>query len=309
MAHVPYIGSGPYCYANSFAMMLGKDAPSPAVIEFCTSSPFGMECIGPNVVFFDPYAWDPSTSFQESLTSLGWKSRALVGKNAEHALAMLKQELKKGPVFVGPIEMGLLRYQPGPFGAIGADHYVVVLGIEGARLDLHDPHGYPYACIPVSEFMEAWKAEKIAYGKPYMMQTDFERVEVVSEEEAIRRSLPNARKWLSMEGDHDMPPGSAGNAAAAEALAKKIESNFHPGVKNPLVYFAVRVGVRRLGDAATCLARIGYHEAAEIMAKQARLVGSLQYPLTVDDTKTAAKILRELAPTYDLLKVALQEKR
>lgn len=155
MSHIPYVGAGPYCYANSFAMILGKDASSTAVIEFATSSPFGMDFIGGKMVFFNPYRWDPFLAFEQAVTALGWQSTQLVGKNADDALTMLKRELKKGPVFVGPLEMGLLRYQPGNNEAIGADHYVVVLGIEGDRLDLHDPHGHPYACIPVSEFMEA----------------------------------------------------------------------------------------------------------------------------------------------------------
>ena len=42
---VRYIGSGPYCYANSLAMMLGSAAPGPAVIEVLTGSPFGAELI------------------------------------------------------------------------------------------------------------------------------------------------------------------------------------------------------------------------------------------------------------------------
>ena len=46
MRHLPYIGSGPYCYANSFAMMFGEHAPSTAVIEFATGSPFGMQMLG-----------------------------------------------------------------------------------------------------------------------------------------------------------------------------------------------------------------------------------------------------------------------
>ena len=33
---VRFIGSGPYCYANSLAMMLGSAAPEPAVIEVLT---------------------------------------------------------------------------------------------------------------------------------------------------------------------------------------------------------------------------------------------------------------------------------
>ncbi|WP_437842636.1 hypothetical protein [Sorangium sp. So ce1153] len=41
--HFPYIGSGPYCYANAFAMMLGDHAPSTAVIELATGSPFGTQ--------------------------------------------------------------------------------------------------------------------------------------------------------------------------------------------------------------------------------------------------------------------------
>ena len=45
MRHLPYIGSGPYCYANSFAMMFGEHAPSTAVIEFATGSPFGMQML------------------------------------------------------------------------------------------------------------------------------------------------------------------------------------------------------------------------------------------------------------------------
>ncbi|OAQ67636.1 RADC family protein [Pochonia chlamydosporia 170] len=308
MSHHSYTGSGPYCYANSFAMMMGADAPSTAVIEFATCSPFGMEVIGKELVFFDPYAWDPMQSFEDMLVAAGWTSKLTVGKDADDALASLKKELEKGPVFVGPVEMGYLRYQPGNNGPMGADHYVVVLGIEGDRVDLHDPQGFPYATIPVSEFLQSWKTDSLGYGKSYMMRSEFKQIHKYTEEEIIRRTLPNARKWLSMAAvkDSDMPPGSCGNAKAAERLAEIIQTNFHPGVKNPLVYFAVRVGVRRLADAATCLERIGETDAAGIMAKQARLVGALQYPLVVGDKAGAVKILKELGPTYDELRAALK---
>ena len=74
-----------------------------------------------------------------------------------------------------------------------------------------------------------------------------------------------------------------------------------------LTYFAVRVGARRLADAATCLARVGCDEAARVAATQARLVGALQHPLTVRDGAKAAALLRTLAPTYEELKVALDK--
>jgi hypothetical protein len=43
---VRYIGSGPYCYASSLAVMLGPAAPGPAVAEVLTGSPSGAELAG-----------------------------------------------------------------------------------------------------------------------------------------------------------------------------------------------------------------------------------------------------------------------
>lgn len=42
----PYIGSGPYCYSNSLAMLLGADAPPVGVIETLTGAPFGAQVEG-----------------------------------------------------------------------------------------------------------------------------------------------------------------------------------------------------------------------------------------------------------------------
>ncbi|KAL7904979.1 NlpC/p60-like transpeptidase [Trichoderma velutinum] len=308
MSHHAYTGSGPYCYANSFAMIMGPAAPSTAVIEFATCSPFGMQIVDKNTVFFDPFGWDPLKSFEDMLEAAGWTSKLTVGKDADDALASLRKELENGPVFVGPVEMGYLRYQPGNNGPIGADHYVVVLGIQDDMVDLHDPHGFPYASIPVSEFLTAWKTDSLGYGTSYMMRSEFKHVRSFTEEDIIRCTLPNARRWLNMKSvkASDMPSSSCGNGKAAERLAEMIQTNFHPGVKNPLIYFAVRVGARRLVDGATCLERVGLVDAAAIMARQARLVGRLQYPLTVGDVESAVKILSELAPTYDKLRDALE---
>jgi len=86
MEHTPYIDSGPYCYANCLAMMLGDDSPSPAVLEFATSSPFGMEIIGGKDAFFDPYGWDPVKGIELALRAAGWDSTLRVGQDASDAL-------------------------------------------------------------------------------------------------------------------------------------------------------------------------------------------------------------------------------
>jgi hypothetical protein len=308
MAHVSYVGSGPYCYANSFAMMFGAAAPSTAVIEVATGGPFGMQLIGGSLPFFDPYGWNPEAGFEAALSALGWTSTVSKGGDAADALARLRAALAEGPVWVGPVEIGHLRHQPGMTGPISSDHYIVVLEVGNDWVLMHDPQGYPFATLPLNDFMTAWRAETIDYGEPYTMRTGFTRLEEVPEVETIRASIPAAIRWLSMEGDHDMPPGSLGNGEATEGLATLIEAGCHDGLRGHLIHFAVRAGARRLADAATCLARAEYTEAAQITAEQARLIGSTQYPLVIGDDKAAAAAVRSLGPTYEQLREALQHR-
>jgi len=306
MVHVPFIGSGPYCYANSFAMMFGDGAPSTAVIEFATGGPFGMQLVGGTLPFFDPCGWTPEAGFDDALAALGWTSAVRRGGTAEQALAALDAALADGPVWVGPVEMGHLRHQPGMAGPIGADHYVVVLGLAEGRVLMHDPQGHPYATLPVDDFVTAWRAESVDYATPYTMRTAFRQLRDVSEEAAIEAALPAARRWLSMAEGRHLPAGTIGNGAAAERLAKMVEAGCDRGLRDHLVHFAVRVGARRVADAATCLARIGRGEAARIMDGQARLIGALQHPLVAGDDAAAAPLLRALAPSYAGLLEVLQ---
>ncbi|MEU8006964.1 hypothetical protein AB0B66_37875 [Catellatospora sp. NPDC049111] len=299
------MGSGPYCYSNSFAMLLGAQAPSTAVIEVATGGPFGMQLIGGTLVFFDAYGWDPAQGFDRALAAIGWTSTVSKGGDAETALARLAAAVRQGPVWVGPVEMGHLRHQPEMNGPIGADHYVVALDVDDERVLVHDPHGYPYAEVPVGDFMTAWRAETISYGDPYTMRTGFAKVADVKDADAIRSIIPAAIDWLSMCDEVQMPPGSLGNGAAAERVAELVEAGAGDGLREHLMYFAIRVGARRLSDTADCLLLAGYDEAAGVAAEQARLVGSLQYPMVTKDFPAAADTLRRLAPTYDRLRAAL----
>ncbi len=305
MNHVPYVGSGPYCYANSFAMMFGDRAPSTAAIEFAIGGAFGMQLVGGTLPFFDPYGWTPEAGFDGALAALGWTSTMRRGGTAEQALAALAAALADGPVWVGPVEMGHLRHQPGMTGPIGADHYVVVLGLAEGRVLMHDPQGHPYATLPVDDFVTAWRAESVDYATPFTLRTGFRQIRAVTEEAAIEAALPAARRWLAMEEGRHVPAGTIGNAEAAERLAGMIEAGCDAGLRGHLVHFAVRVGARRVADAATCLARIGRREAAAVMDGQARLIGALQHPLVAGDDAAAAALLRRLAPSYAELLAAL----
>ena len=247
-ARYPYAGSGPYCYANSLAMALGPAAPSPSAIEVMTGSPFGIELLAGRLPLFDPYGWEADLGLDDAIALLGWTcQRQGAGDDDEQALAVLRDAVKAGPVLAGPVELGLLRHQPGMTGPIGSDHFVCVLEADDKLIRFHDPQGFPYATLPAPDFLAAWRADTIAYkATPYTMRSDFRRVRDVAIEAALRAALAGAVAWLRGRDDLAVPPGTLGGAAAACRLADLVASGLDDDVRGHLAYFAIRVGARRL---------------------------------------------------------------
>lgn len=246
---VRYIGSGPYCYANSLAMVLD-------------------------------------------------------------AISRLREASKAGPVLVGPVEFGLLRYLPGMGTPVGSDHFVVVIGVDDDTVTLHDPHGHPYATSPLDAFVAAWRAETVPYpSTPFTMRAGFHRVRDVDIATALRRSLPDAVRWLDASAREPGAAGQPGAGYAVERLADLVVAGLDERTHGHLVHFAVRVGTRRLADASAWLGTIGRDSAAEIADRQARLLGTVQYDLVTGDHLAAAAALRRLAPTYARLRAVLAHER
>jgi hypothetical protein len=134
----------------------------------------------------------------------------------------------------------------------------------------HDPHGHPHATLPMDDFIAAWRADSIGYPtEPFTARSAFERVHEVDAATALRRAMPMAARWLAGETGLPVPPGSLGGAAALERLAELAETGLEPWQHAHLGHFAIRVGARRLADAATCLAFIGENKAAGIADEQA----------------------------------------
>lgn len=286
-------------------MMFGASSPPTNIIEFTTSSAFGMHLLRGDLPFFDPFCWTPEASFDVALAAMGWVSKLVRGADSHSALKHLKAALQEGPVWVGPVEMGHLRHQPERTGPVGADHYVVVLEVDDTSVLIHDPEGFPYVRLPLDLFLASWLTETLEYGTPFTMRYGFHQTASKSNADIIRDALPAARKWLSCQGTSEIPPGTIGNGEAADALADMIGKGITEDLRGHLVHFAVRVGARRAADAAACLVQIGETPAAAILDRQARLIGSLQYPLVAGEDGRAAALLRELAPTYEELLKAL----
>ncbi|GHJ44154.1 hypothetical protein Cs7R123_14960 [Catellatospora sp. TT07R-123] len=302
----PYLGSGPYCYANSLAMQLGAAAPSPSTIEVLTGSPFGFQLLGGELPLFDPYGWDPDQGLDTAIGLLGWTCLREGADDEQAALGRLRTAAQDGPVLAGPVEMGWLRHLPGMNGPIESDHFVSVLAVGDGLVEFHDPHGHPYATLPVADFLTAWRADTIGYRtQAYTMRSGFQQLRAVTAEAALRASLPAARAWLHGRTDLPVPPGTLGGAAAAERFAQLAEAGLAPGLRAHLMWFAVRVGARRLADAATALSGLGLAAAAAVATRQARLVGSLQYDVVAERDRAVADTMRLLAPTYAELAAAL----
>ena len=303
---VRYVGSGPYCYANSLAMVLGPAAPEPAVIEVLTGSPFGVALLAESMPFFNPLGWDPGIGLDLAIELLGWTCvRTSCGSDAE-AAELLRQASQDHPVLAGPLEFGLLRHHPGSGTAIGSDHFVVVTGADRDVIRFHDPHGHPHATLPGADFLAAWRAESIGYAtRPFTARAAFRREREVSAEAALRQVVPIAARWLDGDTPGPLPPGSLGGAAALDRLAELVQAGLEPGPHDHLAYFAVRVGARRLADAATSLESIGQDKAAGIADQQARILGAVQHPLVTGDRAAVARLLRQLAPMYAELHASL----
>jgi hypothetical protein len=304
---LPYIGSGPYCFSNSLAMALGDDALSPSLLEVLTGSPFGFQLLDGALPLFDPFGWDPETGLDAAIALLGYECVRGDGGDADEAMARLRDAVAQGPVLVGPMDMGLLLHQPGSGSANGADHYVVVSTVDSGTVMFHDPHGHPYVTLPEAEFLQAWRAEEITYiERPYVLRTAFTRHRAVTADEALRASLPAAVAWLGVRDDREVPPGSLANGQGLERLAEQVTTGeLAPEIREMMEKFSVRVGARRLSDASVALTRAGYEAPGRLLGAQARLLGSLQYPLVTGDDAALAAGLRQLAPTYDELREAL----
>ncbi len=174
---VLHIGSGAYCYANSLAMVLGPGAPSPAVIEVLTGSPFGAELIGGTAPFFNPLAWDPGIGLDTATGLLGWTCTCLTAGSEAEAAALLREARASRPLLACLMEIGLLLHHPDSGTAIGSDHYVVITPIQNDVVRFHDPHGYPHATLPTGDFITAWRADLIGYATaPFTARTSFRPV-------------------------------------------------------------------------------------------------------------------------------------
>ncbi|KAJ0423141.1 NlpC/p60-like transpeptidase-domain-containing protein [Aspergillus carlsbadensis] len=315
MTMLSYTGSGRYCYAHSLYMILQTlsadpdSIPASGFIECLTTMPFGKLFIdldtGPLSFFSNPYT-DPDEGLRMAIETLGWECTEHRGGDAGSALLALRDALGDGaPVLAGPLNMGHLTYYPGHKELNGADHFVVVLGVddEHGMIQLHDPAGYPAVLIPKQDFIEAWRAEGVEYNeKPFVFRSHFHHVKDAPRAEMIERTLSILRDQI--KNDIMVVPDSVGGVSALQRTLEAVENGV-PTVVNELAPFTFPLAARRYLDARDFLLEAGLTDAAAVMEKQALLAGKAQYPAVQGKWKELSVIM-EFIDLEDQLMKALK---
>lgn len=315
MQMISYSGNGDYCYANSLYMSLlaaGANAgeiPTPGFLECLTTLPFGKMYLrldaGP-LVFFSSSEANPNLGLTLALQALGWECEETRGGSAEEALERLRTAVQDAPVLVGLLDPGYLTYNPFHRELAGGDHFVLVVAVEEDCVIMHDPMKYPYASLPLAEFLEAWRADSIGYrSAPYTMRSHFRQVEAYTRQEMIARALPIIRQNLqvNLQG-----PVVYNGVAALSCLIDDLRGDKKPlSVLGSLATFVFPLAARRSLDAAFFLHEAGLTDASQCMQRQAMLAGRAQYFAAHEQWNSVAAIMEQLAEEEQQLLASLEQ--
>jgi hypothetical protein len=186
---------------------------------------------------------------------------------------ILETSLAQGPVMLGPLDMGELIYRPNAHAAIGADHYVLALSIEGTEVLVHDPAGYPCVPIALNALKRAWRADRISYRRgSYRRWQAPVRVANPSPAQILETamlSFVDAYKAARV----GKSPGVTMGPEAIEKAASTIRQRELPetGLRH-LERFVLALGVRRALDYEWYLRR-SYPDLARVKHQQALSLG------------------------------------
>ena len=248
-----YVGNGPYCYANSAAMLLESAGESvePRLIEVLSGVGLGAFWVAESqTLFLSGLVSAPDVGLSRSFGLLGFKVEEEAESDGDAIpLDALHLQLTKGPVLLGPLDMGELFYRPNATGANGADHFVLALHLEDGAVVVHDPAGYPAMPLGVEALDRAWRADLIAYRRGtyrrWHSPTHMERPAPMRVAAAAIESFSRAYR----ESRAVCEPGTLIGPEAIAALVVTIKRRQlrDPGLEH-LRRFALPLGVRRALD-------------------------------------------------------------
>ena len=292
-----YFGDVSLCYTNSLAMALdsyGFDA-RPERLEALMVMGNGATIVEDHprhpIVFFDNGMPDASISNCLRMLGFTWEDFFVEEPAADlgEVRDRLTRMLERGPVVAGPLDMGLLTYNPNCQGLGGVDHFVCVFALTGTRVRLHDPAGFPCMSMEFQDFAKAWEARAISYRRgSFSMWGAFTRVREPTEEEVYREVSSIMRKRYE-----------AGEQGVIHAYARAIGSNGMSSQQKQMhQYFSFRLAAARSIYAARFLADHD-PERAQLKERIASLFGQAHLDNLAGDNEALAHTLEGIADLDD----------
>lgn len=300
---VTYVGNGAYCYANCITMLLASigEKISPSQIEVLTGVGFGAVWEESEKVAWFNGKLTPDEGVDNALKLLGLTVvENSIRADGSNAIEVLKEEIWNGPVIVGPLDMGMLTYNPNHANLLGCDHYVLAYAIDEQFLYLHDPAGFPHVTLPIHLLSEAWRAEHVQWKrKPYQMWARPSRINSPSEDELAGQALSYFKSLYVSTIEWAAQYHKTVNSGAIRTFSLAVGNHdfTHGGVGN-MKYFLFQLGARRAMDAAEFLKK---HDPplAKMKAEQARIFGTCHSHAVREDWSALSEALKNLAILED----------
>ena len=309
----PYVGNGAYCYANSTTMLLTTigEHIAPSTIEVLTGVGLGASLLaGGSEIFFSNLGTAPDIGIGKALEILGFTCEERAHDDgADAPFDELRDLLSRGPVILGPVDMGHLTYVPHHREASGSDHFVLAFAIDDREIHQHDPAGYPYVSLPLADLAQAWRAERISYRRSaYRSWTAPQRHEHPDATTIYTR----ARKWFqacydeadAISAEQRYGPWLNAQAAISRFVENIQRADVSPQVRGHLVYFALPLGAKRALDYAAFFDAYEPNLAA-LKRHQAHLFGQSYTHAVRSRWEAVAAILTELADVEAAFRTAL----
>ncbi|MXX19666.1 MAG: hypothetical protein F4X03_12475 [Dehalococcoidia bacterium] len=309
MSMLGYIGNGPYCYANSAAMLLDSvgETIEPRLLEVLSGVGLGAFWLAESqTLFLSGWASMPDVGLSRAFGLLGFKvAEEAESDGAPMPAEALARQLDDGPVLLGPLDVGELPYQPDSQGGNGVDHFVLALGFEGDEVVLHDPDGYPAVPIALEALDRAWKADLIEYRRgSYRRWHSPVRVESPAPEEISGMAIQSFAQAYG-ESRATVPSGVAIGPDAVESLAATLRAGDlgEQGLEH-LRRFALPLGVRRALDYAWFLRDVD-SELADLKSRQALCLGRAHAAAVQGDCELLARHMSTVAEQERQVEAAL----
>jgi len=307
---IPYVGNGPYCYANATAMLLAAigEHISPSRIEVLTGVGLGAFWLeDTKLIFFSNLGTAPDIGISKALELLGFNFTEKSSQESEPVpFEELRSDLAKSPAILGPLDMGYLSYNPNHEYLAGADHFVLAYGMGEQEIHLHDPEGFPHVSLPLDQLKLAWKAECIPYRRGfYRYLTSPKRVHRPTEEEVYNEALQFFKSCYRATDDlaarENWIVGREGILTCADHVR---DGKVSPQEMGHMVYFAFKLGARRALDFASFFDfRDG--ELGALKRKQAKLFGRCHTLAVARNWSSLADNLQQLADVEEEFRVTL----